>query len=242
MRPTVFLSSTAAAALLAVAAPAAHAQQIATRADLATILGASMRVETFDDVTDATRGVYATTTHPSLPGGSYALTSETPMQDRGPGLIEPGIAFSNPNNGHWFWPTGWGWYGNTTTVYGAGHRESDITFTSPTRAFGVNLYVFASQPIATTLTFFDLGGQLIGSTTLTPTAGQFVGWQHEAGIGRVHFSGGSNDAVGVRMDNVTFGAGAAAPVTTTPEPATFALLGGGLAAVGVVARRRRREA
>ncbi|GLC24849.1 PEP-CTERM sorting domain-containing protein [Roseisolibacter agri] len=242
MRPTVYLSSAAAALLTLAGAPAAHAQQIATRTDLAAILGASMRVETFDDVTDPARGVYATTTHGSQPGQGLALTSETNMRDRGPGLIEPGIAFTNPNNGHWFWPTGWGSYGNTSTVYAAGHHENDITFTSPTRAFGVDLFVFAGQPIATTLTFFDVGGQLIGSTTLRPTPGQFVGWQHEAGIGRVHFSGGSNDAVSVRMDNVTFGAGAAAPVTTTPEPATFALLGGGLAAVGVVARRRRREA
>ncbi len=241
MRPTVYLSSAAAALLALAGVPAAHAQQIATRTDLATILGATMRVETFDDVTDPARGVYSTSTSNGQAGTITALTSATNMPNRGTGLIEPGIAFSNANNGHWFAPAGWGTYGNTSTVYGGTHREQDLTFTAPTRAFGVDLFVFWSQPIATTISVFDLGGQLIGSTTLTPTPGQFVGWQHEAGIGRVHFSGGSNDAVGVRMDNVAFGAGAA-PVTTTPEPATFALLGGGLAAVGVVARRRRREA
>ena len=239
MRPTVYLSSAAVALLVLAGAPAAHAQQIATRTDLAAILGASARTETFDDVTDPARGVYAMSTHNPQPGPGLPLTNATDMPNRGTGLIEPGLAFTNPNNGHWFWPTGWGFFGNTTTVYGAGHNESDITFTSATRAFGVDLYVFAGQPIAATISVFDLGGQLVGSTTLTPTPGQFVGWQHAAGIGRVHFSGGSNDAVGVRMDNVTFGAGAAAPVTTTPEPATFALLGGGLAAVGAVARRRR---
>ena len=239
MRPTVYRSSAAAALLALAAAPAAHAQQIATRTDLATYLGATARTETFDDVTDPSRGVYSMSTSTGQAGTTTALTSATNMPNRGTGLIEPGIAFSNLNNGHWFAPAGWGSFGNTSTVYGGTHREQDVTFTMPTRAFGVDLFVFAYQPIATTISVFDLGGQLIGSTTLTPTAGQFIGWQHDAGIGRVHFSGGSNDAVGVRMDNVTFGAGAAAPVTTTPEPATFALLGGGLAAVGMVARRRR---
>ena len=240
MRPTVYLPR-AAAALLALAATAttASAQQIATRTDLAAILGATARTETFDDVTDPARGVYAMTTHLPQPGPGLPLTSATVMPDRGTGLIEPGLAFTNPNNGHWFFPTGWGFYGNTSTVYAASHQENDLAFTTPTRAFGVDLFVFYGQPIATTISVFDRGGQLVGSTTLTPTAGQFVGWQHEAGIGRVHFSGGSGDALGVRMDNVTFGAGPAA-VTTTPEPATFALLGGGLAVVGAVARRRRR--
>ena len=73
MRPTVYLSS--AAALLALAsAPAAHAQQIATRTDLAAILGATARTETFDDVTDAARGVYATTTHNPQPGPGYRVS------------------------------------------------------------------------------------------------------------------------------------------------------------------------
>lgn len=238
MRPTVYMPRAVAGALLALAAaaPVAGAQRVETRADLATILGATARTETFDDVTDPARGVYATSLYEN--GVGVPLTSESVLPNRGAGLIEPGIAFSNLNNGHWFWPAGWGWYGNTSTVYAGGHSTQDITFTSPTRAFGVDLYVFSSVGIPATISVFDVGGQLVGSTTLTPAAGQFFGWQHEAGIGRVRFQGGTNDAVGMRMDDVTFGAGAG-PVTTAPEPATFALLAGGLAMVGVAARRRR---
>ena len=228
------------ASLAAAAAPCTvHAQRVSTRADLAAILGATARTETFDDVTDAARGVYAASTYANSVG--VPLTSATDLRDRGPGLIEPGLALSNQNNGHWFWPTGWGWYGNASTVYAGGHGTYDVAFTTPTRAFGVDLYVFWSQPIGTTITMFDAGGQLIGSGSLTPTPGQFFGWQHADGIARVRFQGGTNDAVGVRIDDLTFGPGTA-PVTTAPEPATLALVGSGLAMVGFGARRRRARA
>ncbi|MDF1506068.1 PEP-CTERM sorting domain-containing protein [Roseisolibacter sp. H3M3-2] len=239
MRPTVFLSSAAAALLALAAPPAAEAQQVATRADLAAILGATARTETFDDVTDPARGVYAATTHGTTPGAGLPLTGETVLRDRGAGLIEPGLAFSNANNGHWFWPAGWGSYGNASTVYSGSHATQDVAFTTPTRAFGLDLYVFASQPIGTTISVFDLAGALVGSATLTPTAGQFFGWRHDAGIGRVRLQGGTNDAAGIRMDDVTFGAGPAA-TTTAPEPATVTLVGAGLALVAAARRRARR--
>lgn len=41
------------------------------------------------------------------------------------------------------------------------------------------------------------------------------------------------------LDDVTFGTAASGPSTTTPEPATLALLAGGLVGIGAIARRRR---
>jgi hypothetical protein len=67
---------------------------------------------------------------------------------------------------------------------------------------------------------------------------QFFGWQHDGGISRVHFAGGTNDAASVRIDDLTFGPGA---TTVTPEPATLALAAVGLVALGGAARRRVRR-
>ena len=89
MRPTVYLPRAAAAALLALAATAsdAHAQRVATRADLATILGATARTETFDDVTDPARGVYAMSTHLPQPGPGLPLTNATDMPNARVGVV-----------------------------------------------------------------------------------------------------------------------------------------------------------
>jgi len=62
----------------------------------------------------------------------------------------------------------------------------------------------------------------------------------EATSARLRFlSGGPADSMGMLLDNVVFTAGTAvaAPV---PEPSSMLLLGGGLALIGTVVRRRRR--
>jgi hypothetical protein len=54
-------------------------------------------------------------------------------------------------------------------------------------------------------------------------------------------SGGAADSFGLLLDNVVLTAGVPngpGPVTPIPEPSTWALLGGGLAVLGTVARRR----
>jgi hypothetical protein len=208
----------------------AHAQRLTTRADLLSVLGGTARTETFDDVT-TTADVYALSATPSL-------DASTVFPGVGAGRIEAGVAFSNRNNGHWFFPASYAWYANPSRVYAGSDAQMNVTFTTPTRAFGVDLWVFWSMPIGTTVSVYDLAGQLVSSTTLAPAATQFFGWQHDGGISRVHFAGGTNDAASVRIDDLTFGPGA---TTVTPEPATLALAAVGLVALGGAARRRVRR-
>ena len=216
--------------LAAGAARRAHAQRLATRADLHSVLGGTARTETFDDVTTAA-GVHALSAVPSL-------DASTVFPETGAGRIEPGVAFSNRNNGHWFFPGSYAWYGNPSRVYAGSDTQMDMTFAAPTRAFGVDLWVFWSAPIGATVSIYDPAGQLVASTALAPAATRFFGWQHDAGISRVRFAGGTNDAASVRIDDVTFGAGAA---TVTPEPGTLGLAAAGLLALGGAARRRARS-
>jgi hypothetical protein len=234
MHPTTRVRLTTLGGLLALAAaPAgtARAQRLATRADLLQRLGAAARTETFDRPTAGSGQIVAL-------GAVTTLDASTVFPGLGAGMIEPGLAFSNQNNGHWFFPANYAWYGNPTGVYAGGHTTMDVRFTAGSRAFGVDLWVFAGQPIGTTISVFDLDGLLVSQTVVSPAASRFFGWQHEAGISRVQFAGGSNDALSVRLDDLTFGPGVVAPTTTAPEPATLALSAVGLAFVGVVARRR----
>lgn len=220
------------ALLLGATGRPAQAQRVATRADLLQVLGGTARTETFDGPTNGGSQIVALS-------AVTTLDASTVFPGRGAGLIQPGLAFSNANNGHWFFPATYGSFGNPSGVYAGSHNTMDVRFTTGTTAFGVDLRVFAGQPIGTTISIFDLGGQLVASTSTQAAFTQFFGWQHAAGISRVQFTGGTNDALSVRLDDLTFGPGAA-PVTTTPEPATVALMGLGLALVGGVARRRGR--
>ena len=127
-------------------------------------------------------------------------------------------------------------------MYSGGHTTIDLLFTNQTRAFGFDMWLFAGQTIGATISVYDGADWLLGSSTLPVAGGRgnFFGWRDDAGIARVRVTGGSNDATSVRLDDVSFGAGVLeSPSTTTPEPATFALVGGGLALCGAAARRRR---
>ena len=215
---------------LSLAPQAAAAQQISTRDQLVAMLAGPVRTETFDAPSQA-GSVTAL-------GAVATLDASTVFPGLGAGVIQPGIALANRNNGHWFFPSSYAWYGNPSGVYAASDRAFDLRFTSPTTAFGLDLWVFWSSPIPVTVSVYATDGALVATTTLPPSATQFFGWQHDAGISRVHFAGGTNDAASVRIDDLTFGVGAA---TVTPEPATATLVGVGLLALAASARRRARS-
>lgn len=210
----------------------AGAQQFTSRTDLLSFLGSTAITETFDRPTAGGGQIVAVS-------AVSTLTTTTSVPGYGTGAIQPGIALANQNNGHWFFPANYGPWASPSGVYAGSHNTMDLTFTSPTKGFGLDLWVFANHPIGTTVSVFDVGGELIANRTLAAEWNQFFGWRHDAGIGRVRFSGGTQDALSVRIDDLTWGEGLATTPTTVPEPSTVVLMGAGLALVAALRRRTR---
>jgi hypothetical protein len=84
------------------------------------------------------------------------------------------------------------------------------------------------------LNAFDVFGALIGSSTVTDSGGATLSVA-ASGIQRVEVIGNGTAA----FDDLSFGALTPVPASVTPEPATLALLGTGMLALGWAARRKR---
>lgn len=217
--------------LVAIATPA-FAQRVATRSDLYSVLGPTATTEDFEDVTFDGTSLFlrvpmldASTSAPQFPAGRIAT----------------GLAFDNANNGHEFFAARPD-IGLASRTYLAHSSEAEVMFTGGVRAVGLDMVArYFSNPQQGSVIFFGAGGQTIGQIDMriTEMVPAFFGWQSTGeDITRIRFSGFSTTgATTMHLDNLTFG-----PVTTTvtPEPATLALLAGGLVVVGAVTKRRKR--
>lgn len=125
-----------------------------------------------------------------------------------------------------------GYYSEMTFTPGAGQQVTLVGFD-----FGD----YANRNYASSVSIFDLGGSLLWN-----------GGSFDPGLTSTHFAPSitsSNglvlrwgpDGYDVGIDNIqlTVGTATTAPTAPVPEPETWALLLGGLAVVGSVARRRR---
>ncbi len=218
-------------ASLAVAAPAA-AQSFTSRSAFIAALGAPSYVETFESVPIAKDAAHCG------PFSQHGITY-TPLAGTGCNQVyvqtPAGAGVGSP-----FYGAGIGTL--TSSVLTAdGNEWFQLTFANPTYAVGFDVYLNGLGPAfarfyngASLLATIQVGAGTLGA----PQRGSigFEGYASSGAITMVEFQATNGGVLNTALDNVAV---YDTPVSTTPEPASLALVASGLAGVGLVARRRR---
>ena len=211
-------------------ASGADAAAIANRTALQTILGGGGTIENFEAL--ATSGAGAILTCPTL-------TSASICNGQGPGLVQPGLTFSGPDSLQW---NNIGWFGAPSRELQVRTGPIVIDFATAPDAFGVDLRTFSSFPGDANMDIYGaddttLLGSITGIALSVTGIPVFAGWQDAGGIGRVVLTQTLQSWSPI-IDNLEYGASAA---IDTPEPASAAMLGLGLAVLALRRQKRRAE-
>jgi len=147
-----------------------------------------------------------------------------------PGLIQPGVTYSTPvGSGNFFnIDSGGGFTGgflDTVTSNG----PLTITFAGPVSAFGFDTSTIVGPSFAITINFTS-GSPYTNTFSTVSTVPSFYGFQSTStNISSVIVGGGTTQFT-FAIDNFRF--------TSVPEPGTVWLMGGGVALLAVLYRRR----
>jgi hypothetical protein len=205
-----------------------RAGQIASQADLQTVLGGPGTLETFEG--------FSLASGTAVGLDCATLNSAATCNGQGPGLVAPGfsITFSDAG-GQW---DGAGYFGAPSQEILDAGQPLTISFTSPVSAFGIDLRAFSGFPATATVTILGLDdvtvvGTISGVSLDSGGDPVFVGWENDPGIGEVQFSQ-TGESWSPIVTNLEFGTAGGA----VPEPMTFALSGFGLAIVAALRRKR----
>lgn len=227
-------------AALSLAAANTQASQLASRAELDSLLGANQIFEDFETPNIASQTRYT--------GGAY--NANINFNNLGTGLVADGVTFQRNTSVVAVGAAGYrgidwnpsGYFGATSQrLSGAGGGGASVStrndfqfiFTAPVNAFGLDLTAYDGFASAGKVSVFDVNDILLGTVDVTGTvAGTFFGWENTAGIGKVFFH---DNPLGnyIQFDNLGFG------VATVPVPGAVWLFGSALAGVMGFSRKKR---
>lgn len=196
----------------------ASAQQIASQAALAGILGGNMTMEDFEGNGQLPSG--------QLYQASAVLNSGSTFAGYGPGLVQAGVDYSA--NSLWWNDNGYFGLNTRTLADSSAWRGAGITitYTSFVTAFGFDMQGYSGYGMSGVIDVYDTSNNLLSSTAVN---GGFFGWQNAAGIGRVYVAANSDEYI--MVDNHGYGA--------VPEPSSLVVAGIGL--LGLMRRRATRS-
>ncbi len=210
----------------ALGAPMANAASVADRVTLQSLLGGFGVTENFE--------AFSIAPGEATSAGCAVLSSTSICSTQGPGLVQPGLEISAPGGLQW---DGQGYFGAPSRELLANDTALTIDFASPVTAAGFDLRAFVGYAATASIEIYASDDTTqIGSIPTIVLADDgipvFAGWQDAAGIGRIVVSQPQYGWSPI-IDNLEYSAAA----TATPEPASAALLGVGIA---LAAWRRRR--
>ncbi len=208
-------------------ASGADASAIASRTALQTLLGGGGTIEDFEAFSFPSLSSYILT--------CTTLTSASVCNGQGPGLVQPGLTFSAPDELQW----------NDAGYVGAASREIlanstifVIDFATAPAAVGVDLRAYTGYGDTAQMDVYGaddstLLGSITGIVLSTSGIPVFAGWQDAGGIGKFVLTPTIQEWSPI-IDNLEYGA-----IAEVPEPASAALLGLGLAVLALRRPKRR---